>query len=314
MLCEFAHNFPNRLADFLERDIGLRRNFREETATDLLMAGMVGLQDFGVSVDLPDEAVTGADMDWIYAAPHDIGGGTYLRLLIQAKRAKFAKLKYGGYWYYQHLDHGTPPGQQAHTLVSYAATSPDGMSTLPLYFFYHPRSAISSAPSTQPYVKGINVVFADRVAPIVSGGCAKHEKRVGAWHGHFFPLSELLCWPIAPPTSPPSPPGPDQTEYLIDGTFRPAQPAEPLWHPDFVADRLNALARFEDAPGIETKAPKLIAATSEISDEIRRAVNRQITVEDRKRLERPRVILRTSITRGSPNYASDREALSSRRR
>src|ERR1700743_2001098 len=159
MLCEFAHNFPDQLADFLERDNGLRRNFREETATDLLMAGMVGLQQFGVSVELPDEAVTGADMDWIYAAPHDVGGGTYLRLMIQAKRAKFAKLKHGGYWYYQHLDHGTPPGHPAQTLVAHAASSPDGMATLPLYFFYHPRSVMVSAPPTQSNVEGINVVF-----------------------------------------------------------------------------------------------------------------------------------------------------------
>src|SRR4051794_19589724 len=108
MLCEFAHAFPGRLAEILDRDKSLKRNFREETATDLLMAGMVGLQEFGVTVEFPEESVTGADMDWIYAAPHDIGGGTYLRLMIQAKRAKLASLKNGKYWYYEHLDYGAP--------------------------------------------------------------------------------------------------------------------------------------------------------------------------------------------------------------
>lgn len=310
MLCEFAHNFPDQLADFLERDNGLKRNFREETATELLMAGMVGLQQFGVSVELPDEAVTGADMDWIYAAPHDVGGGTYLRLMIQAKRAKFAKLKHGGYWYYQHLDHGTPPGHQAQTLVAHAATAPNGMATLPLYFFYHPRSAIVSAPLTQPNVKGINVVFADRVVPIVDGGCPRHEKRVGAWHEHFFSMSELLCWPFALP-APPSPPSGDRTEFLIDGVFTAAGVAEPLWHPDFVADRLNTLRQLEADTG--AKAPELVEATADISDEFRRAVYKESTAEDRQRLKRPRVILRTSMTRGSPNYATNREALRSRR-
>lgn len=143
MLCNFAGKFSSCLADILDRDHGLQRNFREETATDLLIAGLVGLQAFGVRVDLPDEPLTGADMDWIFASPHDVGGGTYLRLMIQAKRSKFAKLKSGGYWYYEHLDFGSPPGDQAQTLVNYAATSPDGMSTLPLYFLYHPRSAIT---------------------------------------------------------------------------------------------------------------------------------------------------------------------------
>jgi hypothetical protein len=30
MLCEFAHDFPDRIADILDRDKGLKRNFREE--------------------------------------------------------------------------------------------------------------------------------------------------------------------------------------------------------------------------------------------------------------------------------------------
>lgn len=193
MLCEFAQHFPNHVADVLERDKTLKRNFREETVTDLLMAGMVGLEGFGVTVEFPDESVTGADMDWIYAAPHDVGGGTYLRLLIQSKRAKFAKLTNGGYWYYAHLDHGDPPGQQAQTLVNYAATSPNGMATVPLYFLYHPRSAIEPPLPPSPDIEGINVIFADRVAPIVNGGCPRTQKRIGAWRDDFFPLSELLC-------------------------------------------------------------------------------------------------------------------------
>jgi hypothetical protein len=44
MLCELAHNFPLRIAELLERDRGLTHNFREETVTDLLMAGLVGLR------------------------------------------------------------------------------------------------------------------------------------------------------------------------------------------------------------------------------------------------------------------------------
>lgn len=315
MLCEFAHAFPDQLADILDRDMGLKRNFREETATDLLMAGMVGLQEFGVTVELPPESVTGADMDWIYAAPHDIGGGTYLRLMIQAKRAKLAKLKNGKYWYYEHLDYGTPLGQQAQTLVAHAASSPDGMATLPLYFFYHPRSAVTPPLPPQPNVEGINIVFAERIAPVVHGGCAKHQKRIDAWRGEFFSLSELLCWPVAPPTAPPGPPNPERTEFLVNGAFAAAQAAQPLWHPDFVSDRLNSLRRPDTLRGIETEASghEPITPTTDISAELRRAIDGKSTAKDRQELKRPRVILRTPMTRNSPSYERDREALRSRR-
>src|SRR5947208_9647550 len=116
MLCALAHSFPPLIAQLLERDRRLTRNFREETVTDLLMAGLLGLKPFGVTVDFPDEPTTGGDMEWIYAAPHEINGGRYLRVMLQAKRAQSVKLKKGEYWYYQHLDHGNPPGQQAQTL------------------------------------------------------------------------------------------------------------------------------------------------------------------------------------------------------
>lgn len=145
MLCEFANRFPKDLAILLERDRHLTRNFREETATDPLMMGLTPLRPRGVHVDFADETVTGADMDWIYAAPHEVGGGSYLRLMIQAKRAKLQTLKSGStYWFYDQLDHGTPKGSQAQALVTHAAGKPDGMDTLPLYMFYHPQSALEA--------------------------------------------------------------------------------------------------------------------------------------------------------------------------
>jgi hypothetical protein len=82
MLCELAHRFPHYIATLLERDRSLTRNFREETVTDLLMASLVGLEAFGVHVQFPIEPITGGDMDWIYAAPLDINGGSYLRLIL----------------------------------------------------------------------------------------------------------------------------------------------------------------------------------------------------------------------------------------
>ncbi|WP_210166472.1 DUF6615 family protein, partial [Bosea vaviloviae] len=88
MLCRFSRRFPNYLAAILEKGEGLKRNFREETGTDLLTAGLLGLSTFGIYVDYPDEPTTGADMEWVFISPKDVGGGRYLRLLIQAKRAR----------------------------------------------------------------------------------------------------------------------------------------------------------------------------------------------------------------------------------
>jgi hypothetical protein len=312
MLCEFAHAFPGQLATLLDRDLHLKRNFREETATDLLMMGLVGLNSLDIKVFFPEEPPTGGDMEWIYAAPHEVGGGVYLRLIIQAKRAKYAKLKSGGYWYYDHLDHGSPPGQQAQTLVDYAASSPDGHATLPLYFFYHPASAIAPPAPRRPDVQGVNVVFADKVAPKVKGGCSKADKRLGEWRDHFFSLSDLLCWPYASePAAPSAPHRPTGSQFLVGGDFVEAGLATPFWHPDLVADRLNDL--IGDA-GLDaaTAAPRFVEPAT-MSDDIRRVVDGDLTKKERRAQRRTRVVLSTRLTRMSEGYEQNREALRGRR-
>jgi hypothetical protein len=314
VLCEFAHRFPIHLADLFERDRHLTRNFREETGTDLLMMGLVPLAPFGIHVDFPDEVVTGADMDWIYAAPQEIGGGTYLRLLIQAKRAKEQRLKDGSnYWYYDHLDHGDPKGSQAQTLVTHAATSPDGMATLPLYIFYHPTSALQPAAGWRPAVEGVNLVFAQDVEPVVAGGCGREHKRVGYWRNRFMSLPDLLCWPLIDTFLSPAAPAPDATEFLrIDGLGAAYYPRV-AFHPDLVAQRLNA-ARAESATerGAEEALP-LARPGHGIPDSIKRAIEGKTTKEDRKRLKRPRVVLSTPLTREDPRFENAREHLPRRR-
>jgi hypothetical protein len=302
LLCELAHSFPPRIAELLDRDRGLTRNFREETVTDLLMASLVGLEPFGVRVDFPDEPTTGGDMDWIYAAPLEINGGRYLRLILQAKRAKFAKLKAGGYWYYQHLDHGTPAGQQAQTLMAYTSSSPEGMSTLPLYILYHSLSTLAPAESGRPDIEGINLIFASDVAPVVLGGCARHEKKVDHWRDRFMPLSDILCWPVVVGGSR-SPPPPNETKFIVG----PAEAALPNlmggFHPDVVARRLkNRRARASKlAPQPET-ALSPIEPVDGIPNHIQRAIEGHITPEERRELKRPRVILSTRLRREDPDF------------
>ena len=63
MLCLFAQHFPRSVANLLQRDKKLKRRFREETITDLLMANLVTLGGSSILVDFPDEPTTGADME-----------------------------------------------------------------------------------------------------------------------------------------------------------------------------------------------------------------------------------------------------------
>lgn len=303
MLCELAHNFPPRIAQLLQRDRGLTRNFREETVTDLLMASLVGLEAFGVRVQFPYEPTTGGDMDWVYAAPHDINGGNYLRLILQAKRAQHVKSKKGGgYWYYQHLDH--QKGNQAQVLIKYAATYPDGMATLPLYIFYHPEAALLPAVGKQPSVDGINVVFASKVAAAVKGGCGRKFKKISYWRNHFMPLSDLLCWPAV--ADMPSTPAPDATEYLVGPNVAFLRGVTGSFHPDLIARRLQGRrgdsSTDADAKLIDESAPSPIGPAERIPEDVLRAINGQDTVADRRRLRRPRAIFSTRLTRGSPEY------------
>jgi hypothetical protein len=306
MLCDLAHTFPPWVAKLLERDRSLRRNFREETITDLLMASMVGLKGYGITVDFPDETKTGGDMEWVFAAPHEINGGRYLRLILQAKRPRYVKLKSGGYWLYQHLDHGTPPGQQAQTLVVQAKSPSGGKATLPLYILYHPTSALDPF-NGEPAIEGVNVVFADKVAPVVKGGCGSKEKRVTYWRKHFMPLSDILCWPTVV-TGPPVPPAAEVAEFVVGPAGWMTVQSAAGFHPDLVARRLRQRRQFVSAETPETLSPPpVIEPADGIPTEILRGIYGETSEAERKELKRPRVIFSTNLRRGDPFFGQAAE-------
>lgn len=319
MLCEFASNFPPLLARILERDIHIKRNFREETATDLLTAGLVGLEPFGIRVDYPDEPTTGADMDWIYAAPNEIAGGSYLRLVIQAKRAKLRPTASGGYWLYEHLDHGTPPGDQANTLVNYAASKPDGMDTLALHMFYHPLSALAPQTRFKPAIEGINATFAEDVAVVVNGGCGIHQKKVAYWRDGFLSLADLLCFPTIPPVGPlPDPLFPDGVTLFLAGS-EPRLLRYPAMgcHPLIIADRLNAVRRSFLRPSASADSgsdDRSVRPSFQIPDNVRAAIAGDVSKSDRKDLKRPRLIFSTPQTSNDPDFEEVRSAAQRERR
>ena len=266
------------------------------------MAALIGLEPFGIQVDFPDETKTGGDMEWTFVAPQEINGGSYLTVVLQAQRAKQAKLTHGpGYWYYDHLDHGTPKGDQAQTLVSQVG------SAFPLYIFYNPTSALVAKTKSLPAVEGINLVFAQHIAPVFKGGCTRGEKKIEHWRKHFLPLSDILCWPAAL-VARRRPVPPDDVTRLVVGRRTFALPAfTGGFHPDIVADRLNRRLDGQITPS-DAQAKRIVAEPRDgIPDGIRRALAGEMSEQERKELPRPRVIFSTHLKRGDPEFATTLE-------
>lgn len=295
MLCHFSHQFPAHLARFLDRSKKLKRNFREESATDFLMAGLVGLEGLGIRVDFPNEKVTGADMDWVFAAPNDVDGGSYLRFLIQAKVAKIQVNKTETYWYYDHLDYPARTGSQAQDLVQYAATKPDGMNTYPLYMFYHPEGALLPPGKNLPSVQGINLTYAGDVSVVVKNGCTRNEKKVSYWRSGFWSLSDLLCFPIHE-TLVDIYPFEIGLSFFIANVGGDISRSGLMFHPSQIAKRLNE-ARFRSTEASGRELDQLVGfeASAELPESVRRAISGEAREDDLASLKRPRVIISTKF-------------------
>ncbi len=258
ILCRFAGRFPDLAAEILERDRHKRRNFREETITDVLMAGLVPFEPFGIRTDYPfDESATGEDMDWEFVDELAVDGRRYIRLHIQAKRAKESKTKIP-YWFYGELDHAVAPkppagspkppkgapkppalhGSQHKLLIDEAAKL---TGCVPLYMFYHPRSATAPAVGAKPAIAGLNWIFADDIPVNVSSGAwPVADKKVEKWRCHFRPLSDLLCFGHGVGTTDLGSPGGDDTAAAGEG--RPLIPT-----PGAIEDMLNERRGFDMA-------------------------------------------------------------------
>lgn len=288
LLCDFSRRFPELAAEVLERDRHKRRNFREESVTDLLMAALIGFEPFGIRVDFPDEKTTGADMDWEFVSLHPINGNTYFRLYIQAKRAICTKSLKLPKWHYRELDHESPKGSgkgsQAATLVAAAAAEP---SCCPLYMFYHPQSALDSATGLLPAVEGVNAVLAHPIAAAVAGGCKIDTKRVDQWRSMFMSLSDLLCWPEGMIFYPQA-----RAFGRRAMVLRPAHYSA-AFSPEGIANRLDLNRRRIREMSGRTESLFLeepIRAGFEVPPATMRASQGEMTIDDRRALKRPRAI------------------------
>jgi hypothetical protein len=82
--CDLATRIPSLIADFLDLETSLRRRFREESVSDMIVASLVRISGRGLSVQVPeDESKTGNDFDIIVFDPPR---RTAIQFRIQAKR------------------------------------------------------------------------------------------------------------------------------------------------------------------------------------------------------------------------------------
>ncbi|MGE3907159.1 MAG: DUF6615 family protein [Reyranellaceae bacterium] len=193
MLCQLAHQFPSFIESFLQRSRSLRRRFREETATDLLMGSLITAGERRIIVEFPDEPVTGADMEWNFVNPSD---GTFFRILLQAKQCYGTGRKWTRHGY-KELLHTAGSGTKLQA-VAICDTARAEAATYPLYIFYHPESTCRAAGAAGfTAVTGASLADGYLIERLVTGATTRtlrtRNKSLKAIAPLLFRLSDLFC-------------------------------------------------------------------------------------------------------------------------
>jgi len=202
MLCHLAHQFPPFVASFLERSRPLRRRFREETVTDLLMGSLITAGGRRIIVEFPDEPVTGADMEWNFVNPDD---GTFFRILLQAKQCYGTGKAWTRHGYRELLHTaGSGPKLQA---VALCDTARAAAATYPLYILYHPENTCAAAGAAGfAAVTGASLADGYLIERLVTGATTRtlrtRNKSLKTIAPLLFPLSDLFCPPTVLATGP----------------------------------------------------------------------------------------------------------------
>jgi hypothetical protein len=189
--CDLATRIPSLIADFLDLETSLRRRFREESVSDMIVASLVRISGRGLSVQVPeDESKTGNDFDIIVFDPPR---RTAIQFRIQAKRLT-PHHTHWGMGSYVELAHPNGTGAQSLSLVRSAAAE-RRIPTVPLYAFYNPTRTCAASGGV---VSGIEMADGRAIRAVVRELIRARPKRpplkrLSTLMPLFFPLSRILC-------------------------------------------------------------------------------------------------------------------------
>ena len=187
--CDLAKRLPGMVADFLDIEQRLKRRFREDSITDILIASLLSLPGNDIVVLTPPEAKTGGDFDLVIVEPVS---GEALQFRIQAKRLTPHKHDWttGSY---VHLAHPDNSGTQSQALLR--GIRSEAITTIPLYAFYNPAHVCAASGGI---VSGIELASGwevrEQIKAIIKVKPKRLPyKRIGSLQPLFFPLSTILC-------------------------------------------------------------------------------------------------------------------------
>jgi len=192
-LCELANRLPVMIAEFLDIEQKLKRRFREDSVTDILVASLLSLPGNDVVVLTPSEAKTGGDFDLVIMDPVS---GDAVQFRIQDKRLTPHKHDWATGSYVE-LAHPHNSGGQSRALIR--SVGSEKIMTIPLYVFYTPAHVCAASGGT---VSGIELAsgweIRERIKAIVKVKPKRLPyKRIGSLQPLFFPISTILCAPIS---------------------------------------------------------------------------------------------------------------------
>lgn len=187
--CDLANRLPALVAAFLDVETGVRRRFREESVSDVIVASMLSLPGNDIAVITPDETKTGSDFDILLI---DLSSRAKAQFRIQAKRLK----PHGTNWQlgsYHELAHPAGTGKQAQTIVR--SSVQETIPTIPLYAFYNPAAVCAASGGK---ISGIELADAHAINTLVQRLVKSKPKRpplkrLQTLQPLFFPLTTILC-------------------------------------------------------------------------------------------------------------------------
>lgn len=277
------------VADFLQLETSLRRRFREESISDLIVASLLRISGPGLIVQVPqNELVTGNDFDIVI---FDSVQRAAIQYRIQAKRLTPHPTNWeiGSY---VHLAHPGNTGTQSAALVRSAAAT-KSIPTIPLYAFYNPSGTCAASGGV---VNGIELADGRAIRAIVkqlvnAKPMRPPLKRIGRLQPLFFPLSTILCPPANEPDR--TIPSPESSRRAVVNAMSAGAERFFRWPFDMPP---KALANLRSSPGISSE--RSLVLSDRLPSFLAQAMEMRSAVPGvaKADVDRPRIVLFSEAT------------------